>query len=154
MGYSESPDPYLHLIMKNYYYFGEEFFLRTTCQSRNLWLQPFCFSANMGPGPRLLPREVNINVYWRHSHRENKVADSLHNTETLCFPLLFLPLYKETLWERAHFGGPTWCDVFLVSHSFFHLVPVTAGLPASLFPLEDHPSRVSEEQWKSWAFSN
>lgn len=50
-------------------------------------LEPFVSRPTWGrPAGLLLPREVNINVYCQRSHQENKVADSLPYTETLCFP--------------------------------------------------------------------
>lgn len=53
-------------------------------------------------------KEANVNVYWQHSHQEDKVADSLPCPETLCFSLCFLPLYKERHTLRKNtLGGLT-----------------------------------------------
>lgn len=101
------------------FFFKRVLSLRSTCHDRILRLQPFSFPADPGSGLLLLlPREVSVNVYWQYSHQENKVADSLPHNETLCFSLLFLPLYKETLLRKGTLRGPISWDIFLVAYVF------------------------------------
>jgi hypothetical protein len=51
------------------------------------------------------------------------LADSLPCPETLCFSLLFLPLYKETL-RKSTFWGPTSLDVCLGDYFFLHCLKI------------------------------